>query len=299
MCRDNTSNINIFCKGTHWNTCDWILYLRNDYPGQGVDFGINNHSVSDRVRGGSTPENTWFYVTVTFDAGDVVLYVNGSEVASGFISSSINNSYAVLGLGNDNDGGQPWIKGGLLDELRVSKVARNSSWVKTSFNTMNSPDIFFSLDPEEVGVITQEPVVCDIYPLNNTVNVSTSLDMLGFDLIDYQGDLMNYSVVTIPDISGGIQNDSGVGNDRYSIPVSGLKFNTVYVWFVNVSDPGGSGNWTNMSFSFSTFENAAPVLSDPSPVNRSEDVSLSPVLSVSVSDVDEDGMDVFFRTNAR
>ena len=41
--RDDTSNINIFCKGTHWDTSDWILYLRNDYPGQGVDFGINRN----------------------------------------------------------------------------------------------------------------------------------------------------------------------------------------------------------------------------------------------------------------
>jgi len=85
--RDNTSSINIFCKGTRYNACDWILYLRTESETEGIDFGINNHSSSDRVRGGSTPENTWFYVTATFDAGDVVLYVNGTAIGSGTISS--------------------------------------------------------------------------------------------------------------------------------------------------------------------------------------------------------------------
>jgi hypothetical protein len=110
----------------------------------GIDFGINNHG--SYYRAGSTPANTWFYLAATYNAGNVVLYVNSTVVGSKTIVTTINNNYAALGLGNDNDGGQPWTPySGKFDELRVSKTARNSSWVKTSYNTMGQPTAFIQL----------------------------------------------------------------------------------------------------------------------------------------------------------
>ncbi len=38
------SLFNIFCKGAHFNSCDWILYLRTTSQDGGVDFGINNYN---------------------------------------------------------------------------------------------------------------------------------------------------------------------------------------------------------------------------------------------------------------
>jgi hypothetical protein len=38
---------------------------------------------------------------------------------------------------------------GLIDEVRISKVARTSNWLITSYNTMNDPSSFFSAGPEE------------------------------------------------------------------------------------------------------------------------------------------------------
>ena len=143
-----TSIINVFSEGTHYNLADWILYLRTSNATAGIDFGINNHV--SYYRAGSTPANTWFYLAATYNAGNVVLYVNSTKVGSKTIATTINNNYAALGLGNDNNGGQPWTpSSGKLDELRVSKSARNSSWIKTSYNTMSQPASFTHIGSEE------------------------------------------------------------------------------------------------------------------------------------------------------
>ena len=144
--RDTTSIINVFSEGTNYNAGDWILYLRTASTNEGIDFGVNNHG--SYIRQGTTPQNCWFYLTATYNAGSVILYVNGTQVGSGTIATSINTNYAALGLGNDYDGGQPWASG-KLDEMRVSNIARNSSWIKTSFNTMNKPASFIKFGPEE------------------------------------------------------------------------------------------------------------------------------------------------------
>ena len=144
--RDATPIINVFCEGKQWNKSDWILYLRTTSTTQGIDFGVNNHSSSYRI--GTTPVNTWFYLTAVYNAGNIVLYVNSTKVGSSTITSTINNKFAALGLGNDNDGGQPWASG-KLDELRISKSTRNNSWVKTCFNTMSKPSSFIHIGVEE------------------------------------------------------------------------------------------------------------------------------------------------------
>jgi len=180
----------------------------------------------------------------------------------------------------------------LLDELRVSNVARGSGWVNTSFNSMSDPDLFVSVGIEEI--VPQTPVVFDPSPVDGELDVSVSLSSLSFTLVDYQGDEMSYSVESYPDIGTG--GGTG-GNGLYSVDVSGLDYSTVYVWYVNVSDPLGSGSWNNQMFVFSTVDNVAPVVSDPVPGDGVFGVSLNPVLSVNVSDFEGDVLDVFFWSN--
>jgi hypothetical protein len=142
-----TQFINIFNEGTAYNKNDWILYLNTLSTTQGIDFGINNHTAGNYLRAGYTPAGEWFYLTAVYNAGNILLYVNSTKLGSGTIGSTINNYNNVLGLGNDNDGGQPWASG-KLDELRISKTARNSSWIKTSYNTIYQPASFITLSSE-------------------------------------------------------------------------------------------------------------------------------------------------------
>ncbi len=296
--RDDAAFINLFCEGTHYNVSDWILYLRTTYPDAGINFGINNNN--NYIRAGQTPESSWVHVLATYDNGDVVIYVDGVEISSGTIwSGPINNNHINLAIGNGNDGGQPW--NGLLDELRISKIARNASWVKTSFNTMNDTSEFLSLGPEVI--IPHEPLVLNPSPADEAVNVNITLNELSFNITDPQGDLMDYTVETKPDIGSDIA--EGVVNGRYNITVNSLEYFTEYTWYVNVTDSSGSNSWTNESFTFTTIsqQNNPPYKpSNPNPEDGTIDVPIDASLSWTGGDPDAGDTvtyDVYFETTSQ
>jgi len=149
--RDATAFIYIGCKGTYSTSSDWILYLRNNQPAnQGIDFSIKNHT--SYIRKGDTPVNHWFYLTATYNSGNAALYFNGTQIGSGTEWPSIPNFYLNLGIGNDylgTNGAENPMTHVKFDEFRVSKIARNSSWIKTSYNTISQPASFIHIGAEE------------------------------------------------------------------------------------------------------------------------------------------------------
>jgi len=91
------------------------------------------------------------------------------------------------------------------------------------------------------------PVVSNPFPVDGGVDVSVNLSELSFSLMEPQGDLMDFSVETVPDIGSG--SGTGVVNGTYSVSVGGLKSMTDYVWFVNVTD---GVFWAHRVFHFQT-----------------------------------------------
>ena len=74
------------------------------------------------------------------------------------------------------------------------------------------------------------------------------------------------------------------------------NYNTTYYWSVNITD---GTVWSNKTYYFTTrLENLPPIVKDPSPANGALYVSLNPVLSVNVSEINGNLMNVTFRTNA-
>ena len=98
--------------------------------------------------------------------------------------------------------------------------------------------------------VVEPPIVSDPNPANGDDWVSAYLSELSFKLHDIQGDLMDYTVETVPDIGSGSGN--GVNGGLYSIDVSGLDLTTEYTWFVNVTD---GKYWTRKVFGFKTQPN--------------------------------------------
>jgi hypothetical protein len=91
------------------------------------------------------------------------------------------------------------------------------------------------------------PVVSNPVPYNGEKYVPFDLSQLVFHLKDFQGELMDYTVVTCPNIGSG--SGSGIGNGVYTVDVSGLEYNTEYTWFLNVTD---GTYWTRETFIFRT-----------------------------------------------
>jgi hypothetical protein len=90
--------------------------------------------------------DTWYYATVTYDPSDISLYNNG-EISIVHESTEIISTYGDFGFGAAGEYGN-FFKG-IIDEVRVSKLARSEDWVKTSYNTMKNPEEFLSVGKEE------------------------------------------------------------------------------------------------------------------------------------------------------
>jgi len=91
------------------------------------------------------------------------------------------------------------------------------------------------------------PSILNPSPKHNALFIPISTSNVSFDLTDHQGELMNWTVETQPDIGSGA--GTNVPNGRYTVPISSLEYFTTYTWFVNVTD---GTYWENKTFSFRT-----------------------------------------------
>jgi len=92
--------------------------------------------------------NNWTHCVITFNGTDIKAYVNGQLDFTYNNSGTIDDSSAVnLLIGawiTEADGFY-----GTLDEVRISNIARNVSWINTNYNTMNNTSTFISVGDEE------------------------------------------------------------------------------------------------------------------------------------------------------
>jgi len=94
------------------------------------------------------------------------------------------------------------------------------------------------------------PVISNPTPFDGASDVSVSLSQLIFFINDPDGDPMDYSVETSPDIGG--KTGFGVNEGLVVVDVSDLDYDTTYSWDVEVTDPAGSGELISETFSFTT-----------------------------------------------
>ena len=132
------------------------------------------------------------------------------------------------------------------------------------------------------------PTVSNPNPPDGATDIPTTLSQLSVTVEDPDGDLMNWTIETSPDVGSSSGTDDTNGTKTCS--VSGLQPHTTYTWYVNVTD---GTSWTNKTYTFTTL-NSPPAISNPSPANESTGVSLQPTCSIYVTDDDDDVMTVRF-----
>ncbi len=118
-------------------------------------------------------------------------------------------------------------------------------WQVEVSDGVNNVATAFTFTTEPVAPIVSNPV-----PEDGARYVPVDLSQLSFHLSDPQGDLMDYTVETSPDIGSG--SGFGVGEGTYNIDVSNLDFSQEYKWFVNVTD---GIHWKHKVFSFQADHN--------------------------------------------
>jgi hypothetical protein len=91
------------------------------------------------------------------------------------------------------------------------------------------------------------PVISNPVPSDGERDVPMDIPSLQFTLRDYQGDTIEFTVQTSPNI--GSDHKIGVHDGTYTVPISGLTYGATYRWYVNATD---GTHWTRKTFIFET-----------------------------------------------
>jgi hypothetical protein len=85
-------------------------------------------------------------IVATYDGTNRRLYLDGS-LDAGPSSGSYATDSENWHIGTDGNGNY---FDGTIDEIRISSTARSASWINTTFNNLNNPSHFYSIDDEEI-----------------------------------------------------------------------------------------------------------------------------------------------------
>lgn len=131
--------------GTNAGKSVWWLGTFGGQQQVGLDYNsafgqLNLYDGSDNVVNNILTVGTWGYVVATYDGSTLLLYVNGTQQLS--LSVTLNLTYGNAYLGND-----PFSDyyTGVIDEYRISSVARTRGWIATGYNSQSVPSSFYSV----------------------------------------------------------------------------------------------------------------------------------------------------------
>lgn len=80
--------------------------------------------------------NTWYYIALTYDGSSGKIYINGVEDATSTVSYPVPISYNTLYIGaGQNDLGFAYEFQGIIDEVRVFRVALSASQISDYYNS--------------------------------------------------------------------------------------------------------------------------------------------------------------------
>jgi hypothetical protein len=199
------------------------------------------------------PQGEWHYVVGQYDGQILRVFVDGQSVASKVVGSrtlTTNNNTFQIGICES----KYW--NGTIDEVRISNTSRSAAWIQTSYNNQRDTATFFAIGGEEN--IPDVILISAPSPQDKAQGVPLSLSELSFNITDYRGSLMNYTVTTSPDI--GSASNTSVPSGRFKVSISGLEYFTTYKWTINVTDGNQS---ISMTHSFSTLPSEPPTQDTP------------------------------------
>ena len=191
------------------------------------------------------PTTCWVHIVYVGNSSNTKLYVNGTLQETN--SNAINCPMNYIGRSAG------YTACGTLDEIRMSNIYRNTSWLKAEYNNHLNPSGFYSLGSQEGGALPTTPVLSNENPTNNSYNNNIN-PRLSIQASDYQGDAMNIYFKT--NLSGTWQTigtNLTVYNGTYYCPNTAQmnSYLTKYWWAV-CAKPLASNTWTNKTYSFTT-----------------------------------------------
>ncbi|MFX0133710.1 MAG: DUF2341 domain-containing protein [Candidatus Hodarchaeota archaeon] len=181
---------------------DWITVAqRTDSGGSWFDWQIyaraSDASPSYRAvyrAGGSDATSNitlqtlkWYYLVARNNGTHNFFYLDGYLTGiSGAISISDSNNDIWFG------GNSVWGEylQGIMDEVRVSNLARSSDWILTEYRNQNNPSSFYSVGPEMTGFANIQVNAIDLYnrPIPSVnISITNNTKVLQSKIADMDG----------------------------------------------------------------------------------------------------------------
>ena len=240
-------------------------------------------------------DNQWHQVVSERSGTTHWVYGDGGSVSAHNTVSGSACATGNFGIGGYGDGatqGQ-WF-GGIIDEVRLSSIARSDKWIAASYKS--GKDTFNTFGTEEIA--DHSPTTpTNSSPANASTrqSITPTLTSSAFSDPDV-GDTQTAAEWQITTTSGNYTSliyDSGtdtINKTSITVPGSTLNYGTTYYWHVRYEDNKNAGNlsWSSYSTETSFTTVARPVTPvNSSPVNGSINQETFLTLSASAfSDTD-------------
>jgi len=135
-----------------WKAGSYSLYIAgiaDDVTQLGTFWGIDDTG-NDLWNEGvaNVPPAVWTHLALTYDGIDLRSYVNGQLDFTKSLPGTIDDSSGVDLTVSRKEGGAGNFDG-IIDEMRVSSVARSPEWLATCVNNQRDPASFYTLGAEE------------------------------------------------------------------------------------------------------------------------------------------------------
>lgn len=236
-------------------------------------------------RYGSTvvSDGNWHDVAVTLNGTTLQFYLDGSPDGASQAGAAPNSYLGSRYLGNISNRGYV---NGIIDEIRISNMARSAGWRKTSYNNQNSPTTFLAVGNEE-NCFPLTPI--NSSPVNSAVNQFTEVTLSASDFSSPVGlthFASQWQITTTPGNYGTAVFDAVTTSPDLTSKSVSLTPGTIYYWHVRYQD--SNGYWSNYSSETSFKTSYLPTVPiNSSPTNGALKQNLTPILSASdFSDAD-------------
>ncbi len=158
-------------------------------------------------------DNSWHQIaTIRSGTNHYIWGDGGSAHATDTVSNTLctNGNFAIGGYGDGSTPGQ-WLSNGLIDEVRVSDIARGRDWFKTEYNNIYSPSTFYTLGNVEI-----KPVVGGDLTASSTIFMGGSTSTTLLPPVIYYNFDEGYGTTThniVSTTNNGIANGTSWTND--------------------------------------------------------------------------------------
>ena len=135
------------------NTHTFGIYIANYAGYNGLNISCNNTMDYGNGSLASTSTGTWHHVVVVFAGGTYNDITNYTVYLDGSVQTMNSHGGWYSYAGNVNyfgtDGGAGDYLNGILDEVRISKIARSAGWIATEYRNQSAPGTFYSVGAEQ------------------------------------------------------------------------------------------------------------------------------------------------------